>query len=137
MSFQSLPNEILLGLFEYFHLNFRSISKNGFSDDDETPQQTDLSLSQNLHFSQFIHLRLLSLYHIRTNLPWPILVDQWQQMITICLAKLEVFRLKMEFSMQGNREQALDELIHSFRSRFWLYERRWYIRCHWYPVDIS
>jgi len=332
MNLESLANEMLLELFEFFdtvdllhafhglnsrfdtllfvhfrhfHLDFRSVSKNDFdlvcrqylpsiddrivslclSDDDDTPQQTDLFLSQSLHFLQFIHLRSVSLYHVRSNLIFCMLIDEWhhlshlthlniiecnvdwkghsprlideiwklsrlthcrirtsddyyktlsvpimisssitflsfngfkvylqdlasliehtphlrnlhvtfskeyqskdlqspfpslkvlkithtgskqrlmnflqntpnlsqlavktqgqldgdswEQIITNHLPRLKVFRLKMEFTIHGNTEQQLNELLNSFRSHFWLNERRWFVRCHWYPEKAS
>ena len=43
----------------------------------------------------------------------------------------------MEFVIRRNKEQQVDELLDSFRSSFWLHERRWFVRCHWYPEKIS
>jgi hypothetical protein len=62
---------------------------------------------------------------------------KWEQTITTYLPRLKVFQLNMEFKVRGNQEQELDKSINSFRSRFWLDERKWYIRCHWYPESIS
>ncbi|CAF4024619.1 unnamed protein product [Rotaria sp. Silwood1] len=30
-----------------------------------------------------------------------------------------------------NKEQRVDELLKSFRTRFWLEEHQWYVRCDW------
>ncbi len=57
----------------------------------------------------------------------------WEEILGECLPRLQVFRLKMQFELgdvdQG--EQQLDELLNSFRSRFWLEEHRWFVRCDW------
>lgn len=91
---------LLLVHFHRFHLDFRSVSRNDFdlvccqylpsiadrivslclSDDDDTPQQTDVFLSRNLHFLQFIRLHSLSLYHIRSNLITHTLVNEWHHL---------------------------------------------------------
>jgi hypothetical protein len=58
---------------------------------------------------------------------------QWEQIIFHHLPKLRIFRLKMEIQFTGkkNNEQQIDILLDSFRSRFWLEEHRWFVRCHW------
>jgi hypothetical protein len=60
---------------------------------------------------------------------------QWEQIINHHLPKLQVFRLKMEiqFTGQKNNEQQTDIFLDSFRSRFWLEERKWFVRCHRRP----
>ena len=54
----------------------------------------------------------------------------WQEMIVRCLPRLEVFRLKMEFSTlrRQNREKEVNELLASFRTPFWLEEHRWFVQ---------
>ena len=54
----------------------------------------------------------------------------WQKMIVHCLPRLQVFRLKMEFSTlhRQNREKEVNELLASFRTPFWLEEHRWFVQ---------
>ncbi|CAF2680320.1 unnamed protein product [Rotaria sp. Silwood2] len=63
---------------------------------------------------------------------------QWEQIIRDHLIKLKRFRLKLTRKLKNDRnwEQHLDELIDSFRSRFWLEERRWFVQCDWDP-DVA
>ena len=58
---------------------------------------------------------------------------QWEQIISHHLPTLRVFRLKMDiqFVEKKNNEQQIEILVDSFRSRFWLEERQWFVRCHW------
>ncbi|CAF1429693.1 unnamed protein product, partial [Rotaria sordida] len=58
---------------------------------------------------------------------------QWERIIVDYLPKLKIFQLKMIFRLNDNenKEQRVDELLHSFRTRFWLDERQWYVRCDW------
>jgi hypothetical protein len=64
---------------------------------------------------------------------------EWKRIIVDHLPKLKVFRLKMEFYFRdrNNKKQYVDQLLESFRSKFWLEERQWFIRCHWYPQMSS
>ena len=59
----------------------------------------------------------------------------WERIISNHLPKLRVFRLKMDiqFAEEKNNEEHITELFDSFRSRFWLEERQWFVRCHWKP----
>ncbi|CAF1141771.1 unnamed protein product [Rotaria sp. Silwood1] len=63
---------------------------------------------------------------------------QWEQIIRNHLIKLKRFRLKLARKLVNDRnwQQHLDELIDSFRSRFWLEERRWFVQCDWDP-DVA
>ena len=59
--------------------------------------------------------------------------DQWEQLIVKHLPKLCVLRLKMIFRLDDNQDIEIraNELLDSFRSSFWLKERRWFVRCNW------
>ncbi|CAF1417175.1 unnamed protein product [Rotaria sp. Silwood1] len=58
---------------------------------------------------------------------------QWEQLIVNHLPKLQILRLKMLFHVDDNenKEQRVDDLLNSFRTRFWLEEHQWYVRCDW------
>jgi hypothetical protein len=60
---------------------------------------------------------------------------QWEHIIIHQLSKLQIFRLKMaiQFTGEKNNQQQVDILLDSFRSRFWLEERQWFVRCHRRP----
>ncbi|CAF2145794.1 unnamed protein product [Rotaria magnacalcarata] len=57
---------------------------------------------------------------------------QWEKIIVQYLFKLRIFRLKMHIQLTGikNNEQQLDTLFTSFRSQFWIEQRRWFVRCY-------
>ncbi|CAF4189031.1 unnamed protein product [Rotaria sordida] len=57
----------------------------------------------------------------------------WEHIITNYLPKLKLFRLKMQFAFVDHdyMEDEIDQLLHSYRSRFWLNERQWFVRCYW------
>jgi hypothetical protein len=59
---------------------------------------------------------------------------QWEQTIVTHLPKLKIFRLKMRvlFRNKENRENEFNELLDSFRTRFWVIEHQWFVRCHWH-----
>jgi hypothetical protein len=60
--------------------------------------------------------------------------NAWKQIIIDYLPKIKIFQLKMRFKCSGNInniEQIFNNLLTSFRSPFWIEERRWYVRCHW------
>jgi hypothetical protein len=78
-----------------------------------------------------------NLTHLTINTQNKLDGSRWEQIISNYLPSLKVFRLKMEFTIRRNKEQQIDELLSSFRSRFWLTERRWFVRCHWYPGEVS
>ena len=62
---------------------------------------------------------------------------KWEEIIRNHLLKLERFRLKMNITVECNinKDQKVNEILDSFRSRFWIEERRWYVRCDWVETD--
>ena len=85
--FNSRFNKLLCQQFQKFHLDFRLISKTNFnricqnylpsiinriislrlSNDDDTPQQIELFLSQDYQLRQFIRLQSLSLSYLQSQ----------------------------------------------------------------------
>jgi hypothetical protein len=57
---------------------------------------------------------------------------QWETIIDDHLPKLKVFRLRMHIDVQGeqNNDKHIDDLVNSFRTRFWLEKYHSFIRCH-------
>jgi len=62
---------------------------------------------------------------------------QWEQIIRDYLPNLKIFRLKEQIPVanQNQDDQKLDALLKSFQSRFWLDERKWFVRCDWNLAD--
>ncbi|CAF1184385.1 unnamed protein product [Adineta steineri] len=58
--------------------------------------------------------------------------DRWEHLICNYLPKLKTFKLRMsdDLPVNDNIEERADELINSFRSSFWIKERRWFVRCY-------
>ncbi|CAF5146539.1 unnamed protein product [Rotaria sp. Silwood1] len=58
---------------------------------------------------------------------------QWEQLIVNHLPKLKILRVEMLFYIgdNENKEQRVDDLLNSFRTRFWLEVHQWYVRCDW------
>jgi len=56
---------------------------------------------------------------------------QWEQIIRNYLPKLKTFQLRMRTRPLGDidLESRMDELIHSFRTSFWIDEHQWFVRC--------
>ena len=59
----------------------------------------------------------------------------WEQIIRNDLPELNRFELKMRFQATG--ENYRKGLFSSFRTRFWLEERRWFVQYHANPDDSS
>ncbi|CAF3695447.1 unnamed protein product [Rotaria sp. Silwood1] len=64
---------------------------------------------------------------------------QWEKIIRNYLSNLQIFQFRIEFQLinENNREQQIDELIHSFQTPFWLIEHNWYVQCHWNSTNSS
>ena len=62
---------------------------------------------------------------------------QWEDFILQYLPKLKRLEMKMGFSPVNNqnRDEQLDRILDSFRTKFWLDEHQWFIRGHWYSSD--
>ena len=71
-----------------------------------------------------------NLYYLAVKLE-NIYIDGYQleQIIVDHLPQLKNFRLQMDVSLPD--EVHVDKLFDSFRTRFWLDERQWFIRCYW------
>ncbi|UJR14774.1 hypothetical protein I4U23_001762 [Adineta vaga] len=56
----------------------------------------------------------------------------WEESIADYLPKLKILRFLMEFILEGDEsnEKHIDQILDTFRSRFWLHDRRWFVRCH-------
>ncbi|CAF4067787.1 unnamed protein product, partial [Rotaria sp. Silwood1] len=35
----------------------------------------------------------------------------------------------------GDMEEAIDDLLKSYRTSYWLVDRQWFVRCQWMPED--
>lgn len=104
------------------------------------PHLTTLNLSfrgpvqtmKNL-FQQFFNLRRLTLSIFST------LIDgnEWQNILSQCLPKIEAFRLKMEFNLPqtSSIENSINRLLDTFQTNFWIRKHRWFVRCDWNPSN--
>ena len=63
--------------------------------------------------------------------------DQWKQLILCYLPKLRILQFKMNIQYVDtmNNKQSVDMLLDSFRSRFWLEDHQWFVRCHRRPKE--
>ncbi|CAF2847057.1 unnamed protein product [Rotaria sp. Silwood2] len=63
----------------------------------------------------------------------------WEDVIVNNLRMLKVFRLFMLFQFYNdeNKDEKANEVLNSFRSSFWLDERKWFVRCHWDSSEIT
>ena len=87
------------------------------------------------------HFQLALLFQNTPNLRhlniivWKIIEgQQWEYMIQNYLPKLRIFRLEiikeyLDHSVLSRRNEYIRELINTFRSPFWIYERQWFVRC--------
>ncbi|CAF4218428.1 unnamed protein product, partial [Adineta steineri] len=62
---------------------------------------------------------------------------EWEDFICKYLPKLKIFQFKMRFSplINQNKLIELNEILDSFRTKFWIDEHQWFVRCHWYASD--
>ena len=74
-----------------------------------------------------------NLRHLNINICFK-LIDghKWKQIIDNYLPRLKTLYLRMNetFSSERNIEEKVDEIINSFRTSFWINERRWFVRCY-------
>jgi hypothetical protein len=63
--------------------------------------------------------------------------NQLEELITTFLPKLKIFEMKMMFrsSTDEDKEVQLNQIVDSFRTKFWIEEQQWFVRCHWYISD--
>ncbi|CAF1056747.1 unnamed protein product [Rotaria sordida] len=54
---------------------------------------------------------------------------KWKQLIVDYLPNFKKFRFFMLFYLDN--EEQINEILDSYRTPFWLYERQWYVRCEW------
>jgi hypothetical protein len=54
-------------------------------------------------------------------------------MIQKYLSKLKIFQFKMNFSplTDKDKDEQLNEIIDTYRTKFWIDEHQWFVRCHW------
>lgn len=59
--------------------------------------------------------------------------DDWQRVFKECCPRLERFEMKhrLELLSLENVEEQIDRLLDSFRSSFWINEKKIFFRCHW------
>ncbi len=71
----------------------------------------------------------------------PIYMDgcKWEEIIVNHLPKLKTFQLKMDIQYWSphSKEDEVKKLLASFRSHFWIRERRLFVRCDWNPNPDS
>jgi hypothetical protein len=65
--------------------------------------------------------------------------DDWKKIIGNYLSKMKIFQLKMDlkFSHPKHIEEQLDELLNSFRTRFWIEEHQWFVQCDCFSLGIT
>jgi hypothetical protein len=88
-----------------------------------------------------IFLHMPNLYHLTIEI-LDIYLDgyTWEQTITNYLPKLKNFQLKMKFELledDNDVEENIDQLLIAFRTKFWIKEHQWYVRCHWGSSEIT
>ncbi|CAF1032880.1 unnamed protein product [Adineta steineri] len=93
----------------------------------------NLSLKSSINLLQNLFQHLLNLCHLKIE-TWDISISgsQWERIITTYLPKLKIFQLKMRNEVRDNEplENQINELLDSFRTRFWLVEHKWFVRCY-------
>jgi hypothetical protein len=94
----------------------------------------DLSVYESPYAMMHLLHNVPNLYHLTIDAMQIIINGHvWEKLIIEHLIKLKVFRLNMSFNFPNDdsKEQRIDELLNTFRTPFWLEERRWFVRCDW------
>lgn len=128
-------------LFEYTpHLKHLSIIVKHLIDSDYLPSSFPTLINLNIHvsnvfdMSQIIYLlqNIPNLRRLNINLKSN-LIDgyKWEQIIDNYLPNLKIFQFQMQHILDFNQniQEKLTELIHPFRSSFWIDKHRWFVRC--------
>ena len=59
---------------------------------------------------------------------------QWEKVIRKYLSKLRVFKFRLKFSLSNDIDEIrLDEVIDTYRTKFWIDEHQWFVQCHCRP----
>jgi hypothetical protein len=63
--------------------------------------------------------------------------NQWEEMIKRYLPKLEFLEMKMRFSSYNDDDgvSQLNQILDLFRTKFWIEEHQWFVRCHGVNFD--
>ncbi|CAF1427871.1 unnamed protein product [Adineta steineri] len=74
-----------------------------------------------------------NLHHLNIRIAGPNFIDgyQWEDLIRNYLLKLKTFHFSMInlHCIRLMTEEQIHELMHSFRSSFWIDEHQWFVRC--------
>jgi hypothetical protein len=93
-----------------------------------------------IHSMKNLLEKMPNLYKLKietSNLFWD--GNEWKEMITNCLPKIELFRFQMKFILefQLNKEEHINEMLNTFKSDYWLLKHQWFVRYQWNPYDPS
>ncbi|CAF1563559.1 unnamed protein product [Adineta ricciae] len=86
--------------------------------------------------SHFPNLRQLTIETLDLHLDG----YQWQDILCTDVYNVEEFHLKMQMELAGNDEEVentVDQLVDSFRTKYWIDKRRWFVRCDWQSSEIT
>ena len=91
------------------------------------------------------HLRHLTMDLTEVSENSPCDGHDWEQFIVVHLPELKTLQFRMMFSFSWCRdEEKVDELLNTFRTPFWLDERRWFVRCEYHkrrmymgPIELN
>ncbi|CAF3867786.1 unnamed protein product [Rotaria sordida] len=79
-----------------------------------------------------------NLYHLTIETYYFILNgNQWKEMINKYLLKLKILQFKTSSVAIGEYgEIQFNEILDSFRTKFWIDEHQWFVQCHLFRQDI-
>lgn len=62
---------------------------------------------------------------------------QWEEIIRNYLPKLKIFQFRMTFlpSPDKDKEVQLNEIVDTYRTKFWIDEHQWFVQCHLLRYD--
>ncbi|UJR32829.1 hypothetical protein I4U23_020291 [Adineta vaga] len=65
---------------------------------------------------------------------------QWKEILLEHVRHLKIFHLKMQIEISGDDvevKEHVDTLVDSFRTKYWIDEHRWFVRCDWESSEIT
>ncbi|CAF1582181.1 unnamed protein product [Adineta ricciae] len=63
--------------------------------------------------------------------------NEWEEIIRQYLPDLKTFAFIMKVLPPNcvDKEAQINKTLDTFRTKFWIEERRWFVQCHWYTSD--
>ena len=97
----------------------------------------DILFNSSKNILQHLLQNMPNLYHLTLDAYYIYMSGyEWEEMITKYLSKLKIFKFKMKFAPLNNKDDETQwtEILDSFRTKFWIEQHQWFVRCHGYKL---